>query len=75
MKAVIPIRFWCIMGKKNKNSAEEFPHFRRYNKSGHPALILGEVEDDYKFRRVTSLVKRSILGNILTNKKQSPLQE
>lgn len=54
MKTVIPIRFWCIMGKKNKNSEEEFPHFRRYNKSGHPALILGEVEDDYKFRRVTS---------------------
>lgn len=36
---------------KNK---EEFPHFRRYKKSGHPALITGEVEDNYNFRRVTS---------------------
>lgn len=42
------------MGKKNKNSAEEFPHFRRYNKSGHPALITDEFDDYYKFRRVTS---------------------
>ena len=32
---------------------EEYPHFRRYLKSGHPALITAEhSEDEYKFRKV-----------------------
>lgn len=42
-------------GKEKK--AETFPHFRPYKKSGHPALILGEEKDDYRFRRVTSSEK------------------
>lgn len=29
-------------------------HFRKYFKSNHPALIVGEEKEDYKFRRVTS---------------------
>ena len=29
-------------------------HFRKYYKSKHPALIVGEDKKDYKFRRVTS---------------------
>ncbi len=33
---------------------EKFPHFRRYFKSKHPALIIGEDNDNYHFRRVTS---------------------
>lgn len=53
------------MQKKNNKPArksesakkEKFPHFRRYNKSGHPALILDEEKDDYLFRRVTSSEK------------------
>ena len=36
---------------------EKFPHFRRYKKSGHPALILDEEKDNYLFRRVTSSEK------------------
>ena len=40
---------------KPKKTKEKFPHFRHYNKSGHPALILSEdTEEKYKFRRVTS---------------------
>lgn len=32
---------------------EEYPHFRRYRKNGHPALIVGEhSEQEYKFRKV-----------------------
>ena len=49
------------MDKNNKKSSrskqvrEEYPHFRHYKKSGHPALILSEESTDrYKFRRVTS---------------------
>lgn len=44
---------------RNNGSAykEKFPHFRRYKKSGHPALILDEENDDYLFRRVTSSEK------------------
>ena len=38
-----------------KKEYEEYPHFRHYKKSGHPALILSEDGlDKYKFRRVTS---------------------
>lgn len=37
-------------------SAETYPHFRRYKKSGHPALIVGEqkteTKEEYKFRKV-----------------------
>ena len=30
-----------------------FPHFRRYKKSNHPALITGEFsEKEYKYRKV-----------------------
>ena len=37
-----------------KAKAEEFPHFRHYLKSGHPARIVGEIEpDEYKYRKVT----------------------
>ena len=40
---------------KPKKTKEKFPHFRRYKKSGHPALILSEdTNKKYKFRRVTS---------------------
>ena len=37
---------------------EEFPHFRYYKKSKHPALIVGEIEnkdkskEEYKYRKV-----------------------
>ena len=44
--------------KKSSRRAEKkkdkFPHFRKYFKSNHPALILDEEGDDYRFRRVTS---------------------
>lgn len=43
--------------KNESAKKEKFPHFRRYNKSGHPALILDEDKDDYLFRRVTSSEK------------------
>ena len=43
--------------KNGSAKKEKFPHFRRYNKSGHPALILDEENDDYLFRRVTSSEK------------------
>lgn len=34
--------------------AEQFPHFRHYMKSNHPALITGELTpDEYKYRKVT----------------------
>lgn len=32
---------------------EEYPHFRRYKKNKHPALIVGEhSEIEYKYRKV-----------------------
>ena len=35
--------------KEKKTSKEDFPHFRHYKKSGHPALILSEEpEEKYK---------------------------
>lgn len=40
---------------KNKKqlNAERFPHFRRYKKSGHPALITSEYsEKEYNYRKV-----------------------
>ena len=40
--------------KKAKVQKEQFPHFRKYFKSNHPALILNEKGEDYEFRRVTS---------------------
>ena len=40
----------------NKPVKESFPHFRRYSKSGHPALIVGEQvskdKEEYRFRKV-----------------------
>lgn len=46
--------------KKNKQSSSEkekivetYPHFRRYLKSGHPALIVAEHSTtEYKYRKV-----------------------
>ena len=41
--------------KPGKQSGKEtYPHFRKYFVSNHPALILEEKGDDYRFRRVTS---------------------
>ena len=37
-----------------KNAKIKFPHFRKYFKSQHPALILDEHGVNYSFRRVTS---------------------
>ena len=40
---------------KNKKqlNAERFPYFRRYKKSGHPALITSEYsEKEYNYRKV-----------------------
>ena len=48
------------IARKNKKPShtgkvkETFPHFRKYFKSNHPALILKEEGEDYHFRRVTS---------------------
>ena len=44
--------------KKAKVQKEQFPHFRHYKKSGHPALIVGEQvnekrEQEYRYRKVT----------------------
>lgn len=40
----------------SKKSKEKFPHFRKYYKSGHPALIVGEDNntgnEKWKFRKV-----------------------
>lgn len=43
--------------KKTAKTKETFPHFRKYKKSGHPALIVGEQvnakqKEEYKFRKV-----------------------
>ena len=42
------------MTKKKKS--KEFPHFRKYYKSGHPALIVGEEKgpkkEMWKYRKV-----------------------
>ncbi len=50
-----------ISNKRKKKKAlkreSEYPHFRHYTKSGHPALILDSENGDYKFRRVTSAEK------------------
>lgn len=36
-----------------KAKKEDYPHFRRYRKSGHPTLIVDEHSDDeYKYRKV-----------------------
>lgn len=42
-------------GKSTTKSTgvEKFPHFRKYLKTNHPALIVGEKSDDeYNFRKV-----------------------
>lgn len=47
-----------IAHKKKKSSRliekkETYPHFRKYTKSGHPALIVGEhSENEYQYRKV-----------------------
>lgn len=43
--------------KNQKIEKEQYPHFRRYKKSGHPALIVGERVDEenneeYRYRKV-----------------------
>ena len=41
--------------RRAEKAKDNYPHFRHYKKSGHPALILSEeTEEKYKFRRVTS---------------------
>lgn len=47
------------MAKNNKKSSrskqvrEEYPHFRHYLVSGHPALVVAEHSDkEYKYRKV-----------------------
>ena len=39
-------------------------HFRKYLKSNHPALIVGETNTDYNFHRVTSASKSGHHSNI-----------
>ena len=37
----------------SKKAKEIYPHFRKYIKSGHPALIVGEhLENEYQYRKV-----------------------
>ncbi len=43
--------------RTNSVKEDTYPHFRHYKKSGHPALILSEEDDQYNFRRVTSSEK------------------
>ena len=39
--------------KKQVNLEEQFPHFRYYKKSKHPALITSErTKDEYNYRKV-----------------------
>lgn len=39
---------------RSKQVREEYPHFRHYKKSGHPALIVSEHStSEYKYRKVT----------------------
>ena len=53
---------------------EEFPHFRKYNKSNHPALITGEHnEDEYQFRKVTHSVKEGSKNNEKVEPNPNPL--
>lgn len=44
------------MKKHKKKTKSKFPHFRKYYKSGHPALIVGEEKsnqkDMWKFKKV-----------------------
>ena len=43
--------------KAKKHIPEEYPHFRYYMRSKHPALIVGEQStDEYRFRKVTHSV-------------------
>ena len=43
--------------KKTERVEAPFPHFRKYRKSGHPALIVGEQttdkKEEYRYRKVT----------------------
>ena len=39
--------------RKTKTQGEQFPHFRYYKKSRHPALITAEhSKEEYKYRKV-----------------------
>lgn len=43
-----------IRRKTSEKSAEEYPHFRLYLKSKHPALIVSEKDkDNYNYRKTS----------------------
>lgn len=47
----------AVSKNKDMQVKEDFPHFRKYLKSGHPALIVGEKlseqkKEEYKYRKV-----------------------
>lgn len=47
------IKSTCKTKPTKNKSQETFPHFRKYKKSGHPALITAEhSEKEYKYRKV-----------------------
>lgn len=40
--------------KKSTTEKEDYPHFRHYKPSNHPAMIVAErSEDEYSYRKVT----------------------
>ena len=45
-----------VIRKTVKRVETSYPHFRRYKKSGHPALIVGERKqenkEEYRYRKV-----------------------
>lgn len=50
--------------KAKKHIPEQYPHFRYYMKSKHPALIIGEQPiDEYRFRKVTHSEKEAGFKN------------
>ena len=72
-------------GKKKAPEKEEFPHFRRYKKSNHPALIIGEQKgkktdnqgracetDEYKYRKVMHNEKDGNSPNEKVNPNPNP---
>lgn len=43
-----------VITQIKKIPEDKYPHFRKYLKSGHPALITGEYSDiEYDYRKVT----------------------
>ena len=42
------------MSKRDKRKNDTYPHFRHYKPANHPALIVGEEnEEEYKYRKVS----------------------